>query len=1356
MLVATSTPTNAGGDSSAPMPRRNRAFLARAFISFSRKRKAEEAPVDIADDIPLKKSSSSVKRSASWRQKNTKKELPVEEAAGPAVRIAVRVRPFNKREKDLNSACCVLMPGEGKVVVKQADGAEREFKFDHAYWSHDGFEASPIDGRLSDSGKGTFPYTDQDILFEDLGRPLLSKCRLGFNACVFAYGQTGAGKSYSMTGSPGNPGLIPMVCRDIFESTAEDDNLISLELNCSLLEIYSEVMRDLLRTREDDKKEKDGKAPEIKLREPKSGEVRVDGLKYVPVYSYEDIERQLEFGFANRTIAATAMNATSSRAHTVFTLKIKRTKRTESGEAVVESELHLVDLAGSERQSKTGVGQRTGDYQKDQELARRAKEGVAINQSLSALGNVISALVEQSNAESETAKKKIHINYRVSKLTHLLRNSLNGQAFTVMVAAISPALDNAQESISTLIFADRMKQIKVVAKANVVLSPEAMRKEIERLKKEVEALRAGAPVIIQHVDSGARQAAAGAAGGGGTTTSTALVVQPTADNATSTALAAADVPSTGQLEAYEHELEVLRGEKEEAERQIDEIAEVLREMAEKHKEELRALDRQRLEATERAVQMQEELLELRARDGATAGGGAEGSEENRLRREEDEAELHRLRAELANARQQKIREEIEAEQARIEQARMLVEQDDSDRNAVEVEVTTFADLGDSIRDEPVDVGDEDEEGEVAEEGEEGEEGAMVEEEDDEVSGEAVRELNRRELELREEMAKLRQRQLEDEEQKEEAQRRMAEYRGQLDEQQRAAAALEVSAKRAEELEARLRELEAEQDRVNDERNLLREHVQREQDEKRRVLEVNMDLETKIYRYNEQLSTLSKPGAQEKNRAEVKKALEDWLNKKPEKVSLQLLEGALKKARLCLHEEQPTLLFKAEAHFAIARRVQKESALMLALGNGSAEDIAEAVVAAVDADVDRSTIAAAELKLKTLRQDEAFQALTSMVSSERIPIYTESSASWELPQISTDQKLLESLAERLLHAKDVGVLDGSEAQAVPCVRLAMALVDRASRSGLTPFKLENVPLQLLEPAVHVLEDPKHQQLVENAYGSARNTFVDGAGRLEKARKVQLQKVLNKKFHEKENRLGKIEELEEMLARATEAGVGPETINDYLADLKKRKTERATRELMDLVRGQPGGKGKNNPTAKTIDAHIERLEAACERAASSYVEQINLDNANRKLNELRKMSAKHHMMETLAKGSRDEIQVAIDKAKEMGVENVSIKRAEQGLIASSLRFADDYPLRVNLKKFEEEFNAIQKHLSIDDRKKYRKRLQFVKEKQTNANKGLGCQFWFLDAAKVMSGKRDGSVLELYSAALAHVLTASSPFL
>ena len=219
-----------------------------------------------------------------------------------------------------------------------------------------------------------------------------------------------------MTGSPGNPGLIPMVCRDIFESTAEDDNLISLELNCSLLEIYSEVMRDLLRTREDDKKEKDGKAPEIKLREPKSGEVRVDGLKYVPVYNYEDIERQLEFGFANRTIAATAMNATSSRAHTVFTLKIKRTKRTESGEAVVESELHLVDLAGSERQSKTGVGQRTGDYQKDQELARRAKEGVAINQSLSALGT-------SSLPSSNSRTRRVRLRRRRSTSTIAFPNS---------------------------------------------------------------------------------------------------------------------------------------------------------------------------------------------------------------------------------------------------------------------------------------------------------------------------------------------------------------------------------------------------------------------------------------------------------------------------------------------------------------------------------------------------------------------------------------------------------------------------------------------------------------------------------------------------------------------------------------------------------------------------------------------------------------------------------------------------------------------------------------------------------------------------------------------------------------------
>ena len=139
----------------------------------------------------------------------------------------------------------------------------------------------------------------------------------------------------------------------------------------------------------------------------------------------------------------------------------------------------------------------------------------------------------------------------------------------------------------------------------------------------------------------------------------------------------------------------------------------------------------------------------------------------------------------------------------------------------------------------------------------------------------------------------------------------------------------------------------------------------------------------------------------------------------------------------------------------------------------------------------------------------------------------------------------------------------------------------------------------------------------------------------------------------------------------------------------------------------------------------------------------------------MSAKHHMMETLAKGSRDEIQVAIDKAKEMGVENVSIKRAEQGLIASSLRFADDYPLRVNLKKFEEEFNAIQNTSRLTTRKVPQKTA--VRQGEADECKQRPrLQFWFLDAAKVMSGKRDGSVLELYSAALAHVLTASSPFL
>jgi hypothetical protein len=153
-----------------------------------------------------------------------------EEAGG--IRIAVRVRPFNKREAELRSECCVSMPGGGKVMVerqKDNEHEEKTFKFDFAYWSHD---------------KVTYEYADQDLVFRDIGRPLLEQAEKGFNACIFAYGQTGAGKSYSMTGSPASKdGIIPKICAEVFERTG-GEGLESVSVTVTLLEIYSENMRD--------------------------------------------------------------------------------------------------------------------------------------------------------------------------------------------------------------------------------------------------------------------------------------------------------------------------------------------------------------------------------------------------------------------------------------------------------------------------------------------------------------------------------------------------------------------------------------------------------------------------------------------------------------------------------------------------------------------------------------------------------------------------------------------------------------------------------------------------------------------------------------------------------------------------------------------------------------------------------------------------------------------------------------------------------------------------------------------------------------------------------------------------------
>ncbi|XP_020778849.2 kinesin-like protein KIF13B isoform X2 [Boleophthalmus pectinirostris] len=371
------------------------------------------------------------------------------------VKVAVRVRPMNRREKDLNTKCVVEMEGNQTIlhpaITNTNKGDPRNqpkvFAYDHCFWSMD------------DAQKDKF--AGQEVVFQCLGESLLNNAFMGYNACIFAYGQTGSGKSFTMMGSAEQPGLIPRLCSALF-------NRINLELRegesftveVSYMEIYNEKVRDLLDPK--------GGRQTLRVREHKVFGPYVDGLSRLAVSSYKDIESLME-GNKSRTVAATNMNEESSRSHAVFNIILTHTlcdlKSGTSGEKV--SKLSLVDLAGSERAAKTGAA------------GERLKEGSNINKSLSTLGLVISALADQG------AGKNKFVPYRDSVLTWLLKDSLGGNSRTAMVATVSPAADNYDETLSTLRYADRAKSI--VNHAVVNEDPNA--RIIRELREEVEKLR---------------------------------------------------------------------------------------------------------------------------------------------------------------------------------------------------------------------------------------------------------------------------------------------------------------------------------------------------------------------------------------------------------------------------------------------------------------------------------------------------------------------------------------------------------------------------------------------------------------------------------------------------------------------------------------------------------------------------------------------------------------------------------------------------------------------------------------------------------------------------------------------------
>lgn len=373
-----------------------------------------------------------------------------ETPTGGNVKVVVRVRSFLPREVDRGAQCLVEMdPGteETRLLVpdlKDAANArtasrkimeEKSFIFDKSFWSH---------------GKPEGHYAQQEDVYNALGEEFLDHNFEGYHTCIFAYGQTGSGKSYTMMGTPDQPGLIPRTCQDLFEriESSESQN-VSYNVRVSYFEVYNEHVRDLLVPRTD--------SPYyLKIRESPAEGPYVKDLTDHPVRNYNDILRLMNTGDLSRTTASTKMNDTSSRSHAVFTITLRQIQADMATDETTErtARIRLVDLAGSERAKATEA---TG---------ARLREGSNINKSLTTLGRVIAALASDSAIQTPRSRKrpKDIVPYRDSILTWLLKDSLGGNSKTAMIACIAPS--DYDETLSTLRYADQAKKIRTRAIVN--------------------------------------------------------------------------------------------------------------------------------------------------------------------------------------------------------------------------------------------------------------------------------------------------------------------------------------------------------------------------------------------------------------------------------------------------------------------------------------------------------------------------------------------------------------------------------------------------------------------------------------------------------------------------------------------------------------------------------------------------------------------------------------------------------------------------------------------------------------------------------------------------------------------------
>jgi kinesin family protein 11 len=385
------------------------------------------------------------------------------------IQVVVRFRPLNLEEKgakkegltpkntEKNTELCWRTINNSITYIDLAPGPNRDMR------------RSEVEPKLSakkESHTFNFDQTYSDIgqteLFTAVGLPVVDWVCQGYNASIFAYGATSSGKTYTMFGTPTAPGLIPRACEELFQRINKDENVVEADMKCSFIEIYREQLQDLLRRDSED-------CPPLRIRQGPQG-VYIQGLIEKHVYSSTEVMENINKGMTIRSTASTALNSQSSRSHAILTLTLRQ-KLVDNTE--ITSKLNMIDLAGSEnvfRSEAQGV---------------TLQEAQMINKSLSCLANVIYALTE---------KNREHVPYRDSKLTYLLQDSLGGNAKTVLIATINPSTICYSETLNTLKFATRVKQIVNVPRINKVVSTE---QTISDLQAQVVSLQEALQEALQ-------------------------------------------------------------------------------------------------------------------------------------------------------------------------------------------------------------------------------------------------------------------------------------------------------------------------------------------------------------------------------------------------------------------------------------------------------------------------------------------------------------------------------------------------------------------------------------------------------------------------------------------------------------------------------------------------------------------------------------------------------------------------------------------------------------------------------------------------------------------------------------------